>query len=50
MRKFWEKVFNHVEMIYGYNISNGFQNKKRIEIPPPKHAQQVKDKHLERVK
>ena len=36
-------------MIYGHNISNEFQNKKRIDILQPKHTQQVKDKHLKRV-
>ena len=39
MRKTWENIVNHVRIIYGHNISNWFQNKKRIEIPQPEHTQ-----------
>ena len=45
MRTTWEKIANHIGTIYGHNISNDFQNKKRIEIPQPKHTLQVNDKH-----
>ena len=48
MRTTWEKIVNHVGMIYNHNISNEFQNKKRIDILQPEHTQQVKDKHLKR--
>ena len=46
MRTTWEEIVNHVGTIYGHNISNELQNKKRIEIPQPKHTHHVKDKHL----
>ena len=45
----WEKIVNHVGIIYGHNISNESQNKKRIKIPQPENTQKVKDKHLRRV-
>ena len=49
IRTTWEKIVNHVGTIYGHDISNELQNKKRIKISQPKHTQQVKDKHLKRV-
>ena len=45
----WENIINHVETIYGHDISNELQNKKPIDIPHPKYIQQVKGKHLKRV-
>ena len=49
MRTTWEKIVNHVRTIYGHNISNELQNKKRIKIPQPEQTHQVKYKHLKRV-
>ena len=49
MRTTWEKIDNHVGTIYDHDISNEFQNKKRINILQPKQTHQVKDKHLKRV-
>ena len=48
IRTTWKKIVNHVGMIYGHDISNELQNKKRIKIPQPEHTQQVKDKNLNR--
>ena len=33
MRTTEENIVNHVRTIYGHNISNELQNKKRIDIP-----------------
>ena len=49
MRATWDNIVNHVGMIYGHNLGNELQNKKRIEILQPEHTHQVKDKHLKRV-
>ena len=49
MRTTWEKIVNHVRKIYGHDISNESQNKKRIGIPQQEHTKQVKDKHLDTV-
>ena len=35
MRATWENIVNHVGTIYGHDISNKFQNKKRIDNPQP---------------
>ena len=45
----WNNIVNHYRTIYGNNISNELQNKKRINIPQREHTQQVKDKQLKRV-
>ena len=42
----WEKIVNHVRMVYGHDISNELQNKKRINILKLERTQQVKDKQL----
>ena len=49
MRETSENIVNHAGTIYGQDISNELQNKKRIEIPQTKHTQKVKYKHLKRV-
>ena len=42
----WENIVNHVGMIYGHNISNVVQKKRRIYILQPEHTHQVKYNHL----
>jgi hypothetical protein len=49
MRTTWEKIVHHVGTIYGHDISNELQNKKKVIIPKPEHTQDVLDKHAERV-
>ncbi len=49
MRTTWEKIVHHVGTIYGHDISNELQNKKRVIITKPEHTQDVLDRHAERV-
>ena len=42
----WENIVNHAGTIYGHDISNELQSKKRFEILQPEHINQAEDKHL----
>jgi hypothetical protein len=50
MRTAWEKTALHlVETMHGHDISNELHNKKKVIIAKPELAEDVFDKHAERV-
>jgi predicted small metal-binding protein len=49
MRTAWDKTVHHVRNAHGHDIGNELQNKKKAIMAEPEHAQDVLDKHAERV-
>ena len=49
MKVTYEKIVQHIGTVYGQDISNELQNRKKIVLEPPEYTQDIKDKHIERV-